>query len=389
MTRPEEQRLLDARISLTQQIDRSGVVLSSRLAGAFLNVPRHLFVPVFYRREGDRFIPWRRTDGDADEWLAAVYTDDSLITEVDDIHAEDAPGGGVAGVPTSSSTAPGLMADMLDALDVHEQHEVLEAGTGTGYNAAVLSILAGDRHVTTIDRTGNLTSKAGPRLNSAGFDPLVLHGDAARDLPAGTVYDRIIATASVRRIPPAWLTRLRTGGIMVVPIKGTLAGGMVARLTKLPDGTAAGHILHTPAAFMPLRDGTPPSGEVPDAVTGPSRDTCLSGRSLDDWTFSFFAQLHLPPGLIRTYARTADALHVTTLYDPADGSAAQIADLPEGPPRVTVDGPRDLWAPVETAHRLWQVLNRPRREWFTIEATTNQQTVSYTAPDGRTQRWTL
>lgn len=386
----DEQRLLAARVNLTHHIDRGSVVLSSRLAGAFLNVPRHRFVPVFYRRDGDRFAPWRVTDGDADAWLDAVYADDSLITEVDGVHAEDAPSEGLTGVPTSSSTAPSLMADMLDALDVKEGDEVYEAGTGTGYNAGALCFLAGDKHVTTVDRTESLTSRARKRLNAIGFAPLIIRGDGARDFPPDATYDRIIATASVRRIPPEWLRRLRPGGIMVVPIKGTLAGGMVARLTKLPDGAARGHILHTPAAFMPLRSG---GGEtkahVPTRLEGACQETELSARVLDDWTFSFFAQLHMPPGLVRTYGKDDAGLHVTTLCDPTDGSAARIADTPDGTSTVITTGPRDLWQPVEAAHHLWLRLNRPRREWFTIEAALDEQSVKYTTPDGTVHRWTL
>ncbi|MCG0288055.1 protein-L-isoaspartate(D-aspartate) O-methyltransferase [Streptomyces sp. PSAA01] len=385
----DEQRILAARVALTQQIDRGSVVLSSRLAGAFLNVPRHPFVPVFYRRDGERFVPWRITDGDAGAWLDAVYTDDSLITEVEGVHAEEASLDGLTGVPTSSSTAPSLMADMLDALDVDEGHDVYEAGTGTGYNAGALCFLAGDKHVTTVDRTESLTDKARLRLGAIGFAPLVIHGDGARSFPADTLYDRIIATASVRRIPPAWLARLRPGGIMVVPIKGTLAGGMVARLTKVADGAAVGYILHTPAAFMPLKSDTGTPTQVPVVREGPGGDTDLSARILDDWTFSFFAQLHMDPDLIRTYGKNDNGLHVTTLYDPADGSATRIDDMPDGPPMVINSGPRNLWEPIEAAHKLWQELNRPRREWFTIEATRAEQTVRYTAPDGRVHRWTL
>ncbi|MEU5235580.1 methyltransferase domain-containing protein [Streptomyces lydicus] len=381
--------MIRARVSLTQQIDRGSVVLSSQLAGAFLNVPRHPFVPVFYRREGERFVPWRSTDDDAEAWLDAVYTDDSLITEVDGVHAEQAAPGGVAGVPTSSSTAPSLMADMLDALDVNEGDEVFEAGAGSGYNAAMLCHLAGDAHVTTVDRSGALTSLARERLDAVGFGPLVIRGDGARDLPPDAMYDRVIATASVRRIPPLWLERCRVGGILVVPIKGTIAGGMIARLTKRPDGTAAGRVLHTPAAFMPLKTGTDSEERVPEIPDGSCDAAELSGRVLDDWTFSFFAQLHMPHGLVRAYGRSDAGLHVTTLYDPADGSAARIEDLPEGPPLVTSTGPRDLWGPIEEAHRLWRRLNRPRREWFGIEATPTEQTVTYTAPDGEVHRWTM
>ncbi|WP_265294835.1 protein-L-isoaspartate(D-aspartate) O-methyltransferase [Streptomyces sp. SHP 1-2] len=384
----DERRLIEARVSLTRQIDRGGVVLSSELAGAFLNVPRHPFVPVFYRRDGERFVPWRGTD-DPDAWLDAVHTDDSLITEVDGIHAEDAAPEGVSGVPTSSSTAPSLMADMLDALDVHEGHEVYEAGTGTGYNAGMLCFLAGAGHVTTVEHTGTLVERARTRLNAIGFDPRVRHGDAARGLPAGAVYDRIIATASVRRIPPEWVTHLRTGGIMVVPLRSTLAGGSVVRLTKLADGAAAGHFLHTPAAFMPLGSGVEAEVPAPGLPDGPGVQARLSGRVLDDWTFSFFAQLHLPPGLVRTYGLNDAGLHVTTLHDPADGSVARVEDTPDGPAVVTVGGPRDLWGPVEAAHALWQRLNRPRREWFTVEVNGGEQTVAHTAPGGRVHRWRL
>jgi len=185
---------------------------------------------------------------------------------------------------------------------------------------------------------------------------------------------------------------------MVVPIKGTLAGGMVARLTKLPDGTATGHILHTPAAFMPLGSGpegsaqvpvVPEAPVVPVVPVGPSRDAEVSARLLDDWTFSFFAQLHMPPDLVRTYGQNDADLHVTTLYDPADGSATRIDDTPGGSPTVTTTGPRDLWQPVEAAHQLWQRLNRPCREWFTIEATPAEQAVRYAAPNGKVHRWTL
>jgi protein-L-isoaspartate O-methyltransferase len=387
-----KQRLLAYRVRLVQQVDRGGVVLSSRLAEAFLNVPRHRFVPVFFRRDGEGFVPWGIGDGDPEAWLDAVYADDSLVTEVDGVHAEEADPDGLTGVPTSSSTAPGLMADMLDALDVAEGHDVFEAGTGTGYNAGLLAFLAGDRHVTTVDRSPALTAKARARLDAAGFGPLVLRGDGARDLPVDATYDRIIATASVRRIPSTWLTRLRPGGIMVVPLKGTLAGGMIARLTRLPDGSAAGHILHTPAAFMPLRDDgpEPPAVRAPSISAGPHRPTSLSGRALDDWTFSFFAQLHMPATLIRSYGRDGQGDHVTTLHDTADGSATRVADTPGGgPPMVTATGPRDLWRPIEAAHELWLRLNRPRREWFTVEVTPAEQTVRYTAPGGEVHRWRL
>ncbi|MCX2971921.1 MULTISPECIES: methyltransferase domain-containing protein, partial [Streptomyces] len=198
MTQPVEgnRQHIEARVSLVRRMDQGGVVLPSRLAEAFLNTPRHPFVPVFFRREADKFIPWRCTNGDASAWLSQVYADDSLITEVDGVHAEDAGSSAVTGVPTSSSTAPSLMADMLDALDVREGTRVLEVGTGTGYNAALLCHLTGAENVTTVDHSAGLATTARERLDALGLRPHVVHEDGAKGFSARAPFDRIIATCS-------------------------------------------------------------------------------------------------------------------------------------------------------------------------------------------------
>ncbi|MFE1960823.1 methyltransferase domain-containing protein [Streptomyces sp. NPDC059479] len=389
----DAQRLLEARIGLVRSMERGSTVLSARLAEAFLNVPRHPFVPVFYRRDGERFTPWRGSGPEAGAWLAQVYGDDSLVTEVDGVHAEDAGADGVAGVPTSSSTAPGLMADMLDALDVSPGTRVLEIGTGTGYNAALLCALAGPEAVTTVDRSERLTSAARDRLAALGLFPAVRCGDGAEGAPGEEPFDRIVATCSVRRVPWTWIDQCAPGGLMVVPLKGTLAGGMIARLQKLPDGTAAGRLMHTPAAFMPLLSGPEMDSKIPEPADGTHRDSVLSGSVLDDWTFSFFAQMHMTVTTVRAYRSETDGRHVTTLYDPVDGSLTRVTDREPGHGAGTAtvfgSGPRDLWTPVEEAYQHWLDLHRPRREWFTITATPEQQTVSYVTPDGRVLRWGL
>ncbi|MFB8236837.1 methyltransferase domain-containing protein [Kitasatospora purpeofusca] len=228
---------LEARIELAQAVERGASVLSSRVVEAFLNVPRHPFVPAFYRRDGAKYVPTR---GHNDAWLRAVYADDVLVTEVGGVHVEDAPDCGVTGVATSSSTAPGLMAEMLDALDVRPADRVWEIGTGTGYNAALLCHLAGAATVTTVDRTARLVDAAQGRLHEVGFAPAVLRADGAGTPPAGGPFDRIIATCAVRRVPTAWLEQCVTGGVIVAPIGNALGGGAVVHLTKLPDGGGGG-----------------------------------------------------------------------------------------------------------------------------------------------------
>ncbi|MFD7577861.1 hypothetical protein [Kitasatospora sp. NPDC059817] len=68
---------------------------------------------------------------------------------------------------------------------------------------------------------------------------------------------------------------------------------------------------------------------------------------------------------------------------------AQVQDHPDGSSTVAVSGPRDLWQAIEAAHRTWLDRNRPRREWFTVEAGPEGQSVGYTGPDGSSIQWKL
>ncbi|MGV9265483.1 methyltransferase domain-containing protein [Kitasatospora sp. NPDC003701] len=359
-------RLLQARVRLACDIERASAVLSSRVVEAFLNVPRHSFVPVFYRSDHTT----RLTSGDGEAWLREVYANRALVTEVD----------GLSTAATSSSTLPSLMADMLDALDVRPGDRVLEIGTGTGYNAALLCHLAGAENVTTLDCTAPLVTAARDRLHNAGFEPVVLTADGAAGHPGGAPFDRIIATCSVRRIPQAWLDQCAPGGVIVAPIGGALDGGAVACLTKQPDGRAVGRFLAAPAAFMPLRSGAAAASDAPESVEAAQRTTPVRSNALNDYGFSFWASLHLPPNVVRQAGR---------LHDSADGSTALVRDHSDGSSTVTVAGPRDLWEVVETAHREWLRRNRPRREWLTIEVGVEGQIVRYAAPDGSVSRWVL
>ncbi|MFJ2111820.1 MULTISPECIES: hypothetical protein [unclassified Streptomyces] len=172
--------------------------------------------------------------------------------------------------------------------------------------------------------------------------------------------------------------------------RATTAGGSIAWLQKFSDGTAAGRVLHTPASFMPLLSDSWQAPKIPRSMTGTQRTSDVSGSVLDDWTFSFFAQPHMSESMVRDHHREPDGTHVTTLFDPHDESYARVSDRASGPgATVIVSGRRDLWEPIEKAREHWLGLHRPRREWFTISATPDSQTVSYTAPDGHAWHWDL
>jgi protein-L-isoaspartate O-methyltransferase len=110
-----------------------------------VEISRHTFVPRFYVKDDpqDGKALWCVVDGarpeDRAEWLDGVYSNQTLITELMDQPVPEELGGGAAPGITSSSTLPGLILSMLDTLDVQDGQRVLEIGTGTGYNAALLS----------------------------------------------------------------------------------------------------------------------------------------------------------------------------------------------------------------------------------------------------------
>lgn len=125
-------------------------------------------------------------------WLAAAYQDTSLLTQFD-----------AAGVATSSSTCPSLMARMLEALDVVDRDHVLEIGVGTGYNAALLAHRLGNDRVVSLDVDPDLVRLARDRLGEAGYAPTLIAGDgmaAAPNTPRTTgCWPPVVSAASPTR----------------------------------------------------------------------------------------------------------------------------------------------------------------------------------------------
>ena len=126
---------------------------------------------------------------------------------------------------------PYVVAAMTEALAIEPTHNVLEIGTGSGYQAAVLAHLAGK--VVSIERYKTLADVARARLKALSLDNVtVIAADGALGAPELAPFDRIIVTAAASKISPAWQEQLKEGGIMVVPIGP--AGGVqtLAKLTK-------------------------------------------------------------------------------------------------------------------------------------------------------------
>ncbi len=145
-----------------------------------------MFVPRFYRSESGREVLLDGTDPQQQEWLRGVYTDAALtgqLTPVPDL----AHG---AAAPTSSRSMSTVMAGMLEALDLQPGHRVLEIGTGTGYNTALLCHRVGADNVTSVELDSRLADTALQALTAVGLTPAVHTEDGLRCFlayPAGPV----------------------------------------------------------------------------------------------------------------------------------------------------------------------------------------------------------
>src|SRR5215470_3251749 len=148
---------------------------------------------------------------------------------------------------------PFVVAYMTEQLDVGPDHRVLEIGTGSGYQAAVLSRLA--REVVSIERYRTLADQARGRLKSLGYDNVdVVTGDGFVGMPGGAPYDRIIVTAAAERLPETLLDQLAdNGGVMVLPLGAQDGSQHLIKLTKLQTGTRRENLI--PVRFVPMLPG--------------------------------------------------------------------------------------------------------------------------------------
>ena len=130
---------------------------------------------------------------------------------------------------------PFVVAYMTEQLQLRKQHRVLEIGTGSGYQAAILSRLCG--HVLTIERYRTLADAARARLAKVGCDNVeVMLGDGY-DVPAGAgTFDRIIVTAAMEQIPEALMERLEPGGILIAPVGPHHGTQTLVRITRTDAG---------------------------------------------------------------------------------------------------------------------------------------------------------
>lgn len=253
-----------------QMVDRliaQGALWSPTVTAAFRATPRHRFLDrIFqYQRKHDRWREILTRDAGPDE-LRLVYSDRALITRLSLRSRTN------AAMPISSSSQPSLMAQMLEDLKLAPGLRVLEIGTGTGYNAALLAHIVGPGLVISIDVDRHVLAEAWDHLRAFPERQVQLgHADGRQGFAERAPYDRIMVTAATSDLEPAWLEQLADRGLLLAPL--ALAPGLAYVVRgSVTDGLFHGRLTRA-AYFMPLRaEGeTGESGPEPAPPTGETR----------------------------------------------------------------------------------------------------------------------
>jgi protein-L-isoaspartate(D-aspartate) O-methyltransferase len=147
---------------------------------------------------------------------------------------------------------PYVVAYMTEQLEVRPEHRVLEVGTGSGYQAAILSRLA--QEVVSIERYRTLADIARDRLKTLGYANVTVRaGDGLAGAPDEAPFDRIIITAAAEEIPEGLVDQLADGGKMVLPLGPSGGAQHIVKLSKTADGLGRQDLIGV--RFVPLLPG--------------------------------------------------------------------------------------------------------------------------------------
>jgi protein-L-isoaspartate(D-aspartate) O-methyltransferase len=194
---------------------RAAGIRDTRVLAAIETVPREMFVP--------------------DAFKDLAYADQALPIECGQTLAQ-----------------PFIVAFMTDRLKVGERMKVLEVGTGSGYQTAILAQLC--RRVYTMERYRTLMKQAETRFKELRLaNVTTVLGDGGKGWPAQAPFDRIIVTAAAKKLPRRLLEQLAAGGIMVIPVEVSPGRQELLRITRTDDGFERESLL--PVRFVPLVEG--------------------------------------------------------------------------------------------------------------------------------------
>lgn len=335
---------------------------------AFCEIERHAFIPPLVWRqvrgvEPNDLLPLHRA-ADPQAWLELAYANAPVDTQVDDGRVA---GDGAGHEVTSSASMPAIVAGMLDALDAEPGMRVLEIGTGTGYNAALLAHRLGGNNVISVEIDPRVADLARTALEVTGYDTVtVITGDGSEGYPRAAPYDRIIATAGASTVPYAWIAQTTPGGRIVLPLSGTYQPPGILALTVSDGGTATGRF-GEPAAFMALRAQRVPRPRGRQIVNDEwvASTTDIHPYQVAGDRDAAVAIGMRVPNCHKHYEPHTAHTGKQWLLDPTTKSWASVTIRPDPPYEVRQGGQRNLWDEVHAAYRWWiDIGGPPTRAWL-------------------------
>jgi protein-L-isoaspartate(D-aspartate) O-methyltransferase len=219
---PDVERDATLREAMVSQLERNRILHRPAVAAAMRTVPRH------------RFLPGMAVED--------AYADRAIALKTD------------AGEVLSSISQPGMIVLMLELLSPSPGDRVLEVGTGSGYNAALLAELVGaGGSVTTVDLDEEMAAGARDTLRGLGYSNVrVLAADGSLQTFAGLEYDDVVVTARSDDIAAAWWDALAENARLVVPLRLEGAGEYAVGFVRGRDGLLRS-VGAYPCAFIALR----------------------------------------------------------------------------------------------------------------------------------------
>lgn len=341
--------------------------LPAGMLQAFRTIPRHRFIDrVFVGEPGSQTAKLGLPVGpdcDDPETLSAVYVDHAITIQL------------VDGRASSSTTQPSLMAGMMLAARLSPGDRVLEIGTATGWNAALMARVVGPAgQVVSVECDSDLADAARTRLAREGYGDAVrvVAADGIDGYAAGQPYDAILVTAASPDLPPAWLDQLAVGGCLVLPLELPHRAAPLLVLQRDPDGWRGR--LQSWTWFVPLRsDRVAPH---PPLLEPQCWDESLRGEPVAQ--FSFPASDRWPAASLGLFLHLAAPGRVAGLRLSGERSHASdvLALCCTDPPGVAFAEGYQLWvyggpALADEAERLlheWQDLGQPGLSdwWVTV-----------------------
>ena len=391
------ERSARVRAAMVEALSGSGAVRDPAVLDAMGRVPREAFVPRFWSlpppmQAGTPADVREWSVQDADEGAAAldlVYDIDRALSIRGDPRASGPAGAGV----TSTASAPRIVGSMLELLELSPGMSVLEIGTGSGYNAALLREMVG-RHgsVASVDIDAGLVTETADRLEAAGYgDVQVVAVDGYFGLSERAPFDRVVATVGCVDVAPAWLEQVSPGGFCLVPLQhggwhpltriersgGRISGLVVGRAGFVAiQGHQAGRSPWPHAGplgpRLEVEWAALPAGLAAELQPEAGRET-VGGRRM--WDLAYLLALEDR----RTAFMLSLADHASSAaVDPGQGRIGLV-----GP-----DGPAMRDRLLEVAQR-WVALGRPSLDDYTSAFTSLAQAAGREAAGPAATRWTV